>query len=98
MSSRKEVRYVVSRLQDPDDPESARETIGWHPYLDLAKRQADRLAPGTCVDAEGGTYRLDSAYRRRECWQPEWINRNLYQGREKRTPLPSLVAPPLPEV
>jgi len=84
MSSQKEVRYVVSRLEDPADLDSAREPIGWHPFLDLAKKHADRVGAGTCVDAEGGTYRLDGPYRRRGQWQPEWINRNLYQGGKSR--------------
>jgi hypothetical protein len=90
VSSRKEVRYVVSRLEDPDDLESAREPIGWHPYLDLAKKHADRLGAGTCVDAEGGTYHSDGPYGRRQRWQAEWTNRNLYQGRKGSSPAPGL--------
>jgi hypothetical protein len=88
--SKKEVRYVVSRLKDPDDLEGEREAIGCHPYLDLAKKHADRLGPGTCVDAEGGTYYFDGPYRRREQWQVEWTNRNLYQGRKARSPAPEV--------
>lgn len=84
MSSQKDVRYVVSRLTDPDDLESEREPIGWHPYLDLAKKHADRVGAGTCVDAEGGAYRLNGAFSRRGRWQTEWINRNLYQGGKHR--------------
>lgn len=80
MSGYKEVRYVVSRLLDPADVESARDPLGWHPYLDLAKKHADRMGAGTCVDAEGGTYHLDGSYKRRGQWQAEWTNRNLYQG------------------
>ena len=87
MSSKKEVRYVVSRLKDPDDLQGEREPIDWHPYLDLAKKHADRLGPGTCVDAEGGTYHTDGPYRRRERWQAEWTNRNLYLGRQKTVPV-----------
>jgi hypothetical protein len=83
MSSQKEVRYVVSRLEDPNDLESAREPIGWHPCLDLAKKHADRIGVGTCVDAEGGTHYLDVPYRRRGQWHAEWTRRNLYQGGKK---------------
>ena len=90
MSSQKGVRYVVSRLINPDDIESAREPIGWHPYLDLAKKHADRVGAGTCVDAEGGSYHLDSSYRQRGQWQAEWTNRNLYQGGKKRGPAPGV--------
>jgi hypothetical protein len=86
--SKKEVRYVVSCLKDPDDSASERVTIGSHPYLDLAKKQADRLAPGTRVDAEGGTYCCDGPHGRRDGWQAEWTNPNLYQGRSKRGRLP----------
>jgi hypothetical protein len=88
--SKKEVRYVVSRLKDPDDLEGERETIACHPYLDLAKKHADRLGPGTCVDAEGGTYYSDGPYRRRDQWQVEWTNRNLYQGGKRRSPTPGV--------
>ena len=88
MRGKKEVRYIVSRLKDPDDLEGERERIGWHPYLELAKSQADRTGPGTFVDAEGGTYYSDSPYGRRTRWQVEWTNRNLYQGRKKRSPVP----------
>jgi hypothetical protein len=84
MSSQKEVRYIVYRLSDPDDLESAREVLGLHPYLDLAKKHADRMGSGTCVDAEGGTYRSDGSLRQRSQWQPEWTNRNLYLGGKKR--------------
>ncbi len=88
MRGKKEVRYIVSRLKDLDDLEGERETIGWYPYLELAKSQADRTGPGTLVDAEGGTYYVDGPYRRRTRWQVEWTNRNLYQGRKKSSPLP----------
>jgi len=88
VSSQKEVRYVVSRLEDPEDLESARKPIGWHPYLDLAKKHADREGAGTCVDAEGGCYQFDGPYRRRGHWHAEWTNRNLYQGRTKSSPAP----------
>ena len=91
MRRKKEVRYVVSRCKDPDDPEGERETMGSHPYLDLAKRHADRLGPGTRVDAEGGTYYSAGLYGRCDGWQVEWTNRDLYQGRKKRSS-------PLPEV
>jgi hypothetical protein len=90
VSSHKEVRYVVSRLTNPDDLDSEREPIGWHPFLDLAKKHADRLGLGTCVDAEGGTYDLDGPYRRRGHWQTEWTNRNLYQGGKKRRRVPEI--------
>lgn len=83
MSSQKEVRYIVSWLQDPDDLDSAREPISWYPQLDLARKQADRMGAGTCVDAEGGIYRLDGPYGRRGQWHREWTNRNLYQGGKK---------------
>ena len=87
MRSKKEVRYVVSRLKSPDDPEGERERIGCHPSLELARRHADRLGPDTFVDAEGGTYRFDGHSSRRSCWEAEWTNRNLYQGRKKRSPI-----------
>jgi hypothetical protein len=83
---KKEVRYIVSRLKDPDDLEGERERLGWHSSLELAKSHADRTGPGTFVDAEGGTYYFDGPYGRRMRWQVEWTNRNLYQGRKKRNP------------
>ncbi len=88
MRGKKEVRYIVSRLVDPDDLDGERERLGWHPYLELAKSHADRAGPGTCVDAEGGTLYLDGPYGRRAHWEVEWINRNLYQGKKKRVRLP----------
>ena len=84
MRSKKAVRYVVSRLKNPDDLEGERERIGCHPYLQLAMRHADPLGPSTFVDAEGGTSYFDGPYRRREGWQVEWTSRNLCQGRKKR--------------
>jgi hypothetical protein len=95
--SKREVRYVVSRLKDLEDLESERVAIGWYPFLDLAKNHADRMGPGTFVDAEGGTYYFDGPYGRRTLWQVEWTNRNLYQGRNKRSALPE-VGTALPEV
>jgi hypothetical protein len=86
VSSHKEVRYIVSRLVDPGDIEGARVPLDWHPYLDLAKKHADRVGAGTCVDAEGGSYRLDGSFRQRGQWQTEWTNRNLYQGGKRRSP------------
>ena len=83
MRSNKEVRYIVSRLKNPDDLEGEREIIGCYPYLELARRQADRRGPGTLVDAEGGTYSFDSHYGRRSRWHVEWTNRNLYEGKKK---------------
>ena len=88
MRGKKEVRYIVSRLRDPDDLEGERERIGWYPYLELAKSQADRTGPGTFVDAEGGYYYGDSGYGRRTRWEVEWTNRDLYEGRKKRVRLP----------
>jgi len=85
---KKEVRYIVSRLRDPDDLEGERERIGWYPYLELAKSQADRIGPGTFVDAEGGTFYVDGPYPRRTRWEVEWTNRDLYEGRKKRVRLP----------
>ena len=93
MSSQKEVRYVVSRLRNPDDLEGDREPIGWHPCLDLAKKHADSIGAGTCVDAEGGTYHLSGPYRRRGLWHTEWTNRNLYEGGKKKK---SMREEPLP--
>jgi hypothetical protein len=81
--SKKEVRYIVSRLKDPGDLEGEREIIGCYPYLELARHQADRRGPGTFVDAEGGTYSFDSHYGRCSRWQVEWTNRNLCEGRKK---------------
>ena len=82
------MRYVVSRLKDPDDPQGERERIGCHPYLELAKNHADRMGSDTFVDAEGCTYYFNRPYTRHERWEVEWTNRNLYQGRRKRSPLP----------
>jgi hypothetical protein len=90
------VHYVVSRLTDPDDPEGGRDTVGWYPFLDLAKREADRLGPCACVDAEGGTYFFDGSYGRRTQWQADWTNRNVYQGRLKRSRAPEI--PQIPEI
>jgi hypothetical protein len=87
---KREVRYVVSRLDDPDDPESRRHPIGCYPYLDLAKREADRVAPGSCVDAEGGTYSCDGMHTRQTQWQTDWTNHNIYQGREKKRRVPEV--------
>jgi len=75
---------------DPDDLEGEREAISCHPYLDLAKKQADRMGPGTCVDAQGGTFFFDGPHRHRERWQVEWTNRNLYQGGRKRSAIPEV--------
>jgi len=86
--SKKEVRYVVSRLEDPSDLEGDRETLGYHPSLDLAKRHADRVGAAAIVDAQGGTYFTDGPYRRREQWRVEWTNSNLYRGGSRRRPAP----------
>jgi hypothetical protein len=88
--SKREVHYVVSRLTDPDDPEGGRDPVGWYPFLELAKREADRLGPCGCVDAEGGTYFFDGSYGRRTQWQADWTNRNVYQGRLKRSRAPQI--------
>ncbi len=90
MRSKREVRYVVSRLEDPTDPEGGRLEISSHPYLDLAKKEADRLAPGTCVDAEGGTYSSDGMHTRCTHWKADWTNLNVYQGRARRRRVPEL--------
>jgi hypothetical protein len=91
---KREVRYVVSRLTDPDDTKSERENLGWHPYLALAKTQADRTGPGTFVDAEGGTFYFDGPFGRGTHWEVEWTNPNLYEGRNKNRRLPPGSAPP----
>jgi hypothetical protein len=91
--SKREVRYVVSRLKNLEDLEGERVAIGWYPFLDLAKNHADRMGPGTFVDAEGGTYYFDGPYGRRTLWQVEWTNPNLYQGRTKRSALPGGALP-----
>jgi hypothetical protein len=84
MRGKREVRYVVSFLEDPGDPDSRRHSIGCYPFLDLAKREADRLGPEARVDAEGGTYCSEGIHNRRTQWQTEWTNPDVYQGREKR--------------
>jgi hypothetical protein len=89
VSSYRDVRYVVSRLKDPDDVDSVREPLGCYPFLELAMRHADREGAGTCVDAEGGTYHLEGPHGRRGQWLTEWTNLNLYQGAKKRSPQPS---------
>jgi hypothetical protein len=88
--SKREVRYVVARLENPDDPQSPRFALSCHAFLDLAKKEADRLAPGTCVDAEGGTYASDGAHARCSHWHADWTNLNVYQGRERRRRAPEL--------
>jgi hypothetical protein len=88
--SKKEVRYVVSRLEDPDDPQGRRHALGSYPFLDLAKREADRLGPGTCVDAEGGTYSSDGAHNRYTQWRADWTNINVYRGRERKRRMPGV--------
>ncbi len=84
------MRYVVSRLEDPADPESRRHSIGCYPYLDLAKKEADRLGPEAYVDAEGGSYSSDGLHCRHTHWQTEWINPAVYQGRQKRASVPEV--------
>ena len=81
----KEVHYIVCRLGDPGDLEGERERIGWHHELGLAIRHADRTGPGTCVDAEAGTYYPRGLYGRRSRWEVEWINRNVYRGKGRKT-------------
>ena len=88
MRGKKDVRYIVSRLKDPDDIEGERERIGWYPYLELAKNHADRTGPGTFVDAEGGTYYFGGPSARHTRWEVEWTNCDLYEGRKKRSPVP----------
>jgi hypothetical protein len=90
LRGKREVRYVVSRLEDPDNPASGRDQVGCYPHLDLAKKEADRLGRGGCVDAEGGTYSSDGAHTRFTQWRTDWINPNIYQGREKRRPAPEI--------
>jgi hypothetical protein len=87
---KKEVRYIVSRLLDPDNREGKRETLGWHPSLELAKSQADRTGPGTFVDAEGGTLYFGGPTGRQTRWDAEWTNPNLYEGRHKKVRLPEI--------
>lgn len=88
MRGKKEVRYVVSRLEDPDNPDSGRHQIGCYPYLDMAKKEADRVGSGGCVDAEGGSYSSDGSHSRLTNWRADWINLNVYRGKERvrRTP------------
>jgi hypothetical protein len=81
---KKEVRYVVCQAKNPDDLEGERVSLGWHPFLELAKSHADRTGPGTYVDAEGGTLYMDGSHGRHTLWEVEWTNRNLYEGRKKR--------------
>jgi hypothetical protein len=85
---KREVRYVVFSLEDPDDPESRRHPIGSFPYLDVAKKEADRYGPGSCIDAEGGCYSSEGSRHAR--WQADWVNLNIYQGREKRRRAPEV--------
>jgi hypothetical protein len=87
---KREVRYVVSRLEDPADPESRRNSTGCYQYLDLAKKEADRLGPEARVDAEGGSYSSDGIHSRHTHWQTEWTNPDVYQGREKRRRIPEV--------
>lgn len=84
--NKREVRYVVSRLEDPGDLAGARETLGYHPSLDLAKRHADRVGTAAIVDAQGGSYSTEGPYRRRGQWRVEWTNGNLYRGGSRKRP------------
>jgi len=84
-SPHKEVRYIVCRPGDPGDLEGEREKIGWYHHLGLAMSHADRTGPGTCVDAEGGTYYPNGPWGRRSRWEVEWINRNVYRGKGQTT-------------
>ena len=81
---KREVRYIVFRLEDPNDPESTRQPIGCFPHLDLAKKEADRYGSGGTVDAQGGSYSFDGARARQNQWRTDWINPNIYQGRQKK--------------
>jgi hypothetical protein len=85
MMSRREIHYIVCRLKDPDDLEGERERVGSYPFLEPAKRHADRMGPGTFVDAEGGTFFYDGPYSRRTRWEAEWTNHDLYQGRRRKS-------------
>jgi hypothetical protein len=84
-SPHKEVRYVVCRLGDPGDLEGEREKIGWHQELGFAMSHADRTGPGTCVDAEGGTYYPSGPCGQHSRWEVEWVNRDVYEGRGRKT-------------
>ena len=84
-SPHKEVRYIVCRLADSGDLEGGRERIGWHRELGFAMGHADRTGPGTCVDAEAGTYYPSRLYGRRSRWEVEWINRDVYRGKGQKT-------------
>ena len=88
MMGKKEVRYIVSRLVDPDNPESERERLGWEPHLEPSQTHANRTGPGTFVDAEGGTFYFDGPHGRRTRWEVDWTNPNLYEGKKKRIQLP----------
>jgi hypothetical protein len=87
---KREVRYVVCRLEDPRQPEGRRQAIACYPYLDLAKKEADRHGPDARVDAEGGTYSSDGMRTRQTRWQTDWTNHNIYQGREKKRHVPEV--------
>lgn len=87
---KREVRYIVSRLDDPDDPKGAREALGCFAFLDLAKREADRFGPGICVDAEGGSYSSNGMHSRQTQWRSDWVNLDIYRGRKRRRPASDL--------
>jgi hypothetical protein len=87
---KREVRYIVARLDDPGNPQGKREELGCFPFLDLAKREADRFGPGICVDAEGGTYSTDGLHSRHTQWQTDWTNLDIYRGRKRRRPAADL--------
>ena len=84
-SPHKEVRYIVCRLLNPDDPEGEREKLGSYPYLDLAINHANRTGPDAAVDAEGGTHYPGGPYGQCGRWEVEWVNRNVYRGKGRKT-------------
>jgi hypothetical protein len=84
-SPHKEVRYIVCRLVDPGDPEGEREKVSSHRSLDLAMNHANRTGPDAAVDAEGGTFYPSGPYGQSGRWDVEWINRNLYRGKWRKT-------------
>ena len=90
MRGKKDVRYIASRLKDPNDLEGERERIGWYPYLELAKSRAVRIGPGTFVDAGWGK----EAQIFIEHWRREYDHLRPHSSLGGRPPAPEAIAWP----
>lgn len=80
MSNTKKVRYVVRRHEALGDDAGQREEIAYYDRLDLAIKHANSLGYGTCVDAQGGSYRHEGCAKVRGPWLPDWTNLGIYEA------------------